>query len=109
MSQYDLMEEQRDSQQQPEGELVGLAKMSRLGTDLANERTLLAWIRTVLAMMRTVFATLGVAGLTSTWESVHRIAVCLSVLLMVTSATIGTCLLSSSDGNARVDRAVGAR
>ena len=109
MSQYDRLEEERDSQQQPEGELVGMAKMSRLGTDLANERTLLAWIRTVLAMMRTVFATLGVAGLTSTWESVHRVAVCLSVLLMVTSATIGTCPQSSRSRHARADPAVGVR
>jgi hypothetical protein len=29
---------------------------NRLGTDLANERTMLAWIRTMLAAVRTVFA-----------------------------------------------------
>lgn len=88
-SQYDRLEEDQEAKKPEDDELVGMAKMSRLGTDLANERTFLAWIRTILAMMRTVFATLGVAGLTTTWEAVHRFAVCLSVLLMVTAAIIG--------------------
>jgi len=42
--------------------LHGMAKMSRLATALANERTLLAWVRTVLAIMRTAFAMLGGAA-----------------------------------------------
>lgn len=37
-------------------------RMQRLNTDLANERTLLAWTRTSLAAMRTAFAFLAVTG-----------------------------------------------
>merc|ERR1712054_490031 len=38
-----------------ESAAVVLDRYSRLSTDLANERTLLAWVRTGLAAMRTVF------------------------------------------------------
>lgn len=36
--------------------LVSIYHFNRLGTDLANERTMLAWIRTMLAAVRTVFS-----------------------------------------------------
>lgn len=39
--------------------LEGMERLNRLSTDLANERTLLAWIRTCLASMRTALALLA--------------------------------------------------
>ena len=42
-----------DDAKKTEELLDGLARFNRLTTDLANERTLLAWIRTCLAAMRT--------------------------------------------------------
>lgn len=39
-----------------------LTRLSRLSTDLANERTFLAWIRTALASARTVVSFLGLTG-----------------------------------------------
>ena len=51
--QYEKVKEHKADNE--EDEVVrGMAKMSRLATDMANERTLLAWIRTILAVMRTV-------------------------------------------------------
>ncbi|CAE8649333.1 unnamed protein product, partial [Polarella glacialis] len=53
-----------------------------LSTDLANERTLLAWIRTALAVTRTIFSYATLGGLTQ------------GVLLLDVTVTI--CLASSS-------------
>ena len=69
--------------------LYGMERMSRLSTDLANERTLLAWVRTVLSIMRTAFATLAVVGVNGSWESVQQIAVWLMTLLMCVAAYVG--------------------
>lgn len=44
--------------------LTSVQRMSRLTTDLANERNLLAWGRTALAAARTALAFLGVTALT---------------------------------------------
>lgn len=44
--------------------LTALDRFSRLTTDLANERTLLAWFRTSLASMRTAFSFFSVSGTT---------------------------------------------
>ena len=86
LTSYERMEMEKDKK---DDEISGMAKMSRLSTDLANERTLLAWIRTVLAMMRTTFATLGIIGVSATWENVHYVAVAMTVVLMLLSAVIG--------------------
>ena len=68
----------------------GMARLSRLATDLANERTLLAWIRTILAGVRTAFATLAWApGVTLAYLVVHRLSMVLVVLLLVASTVVG--------------------
>ena len=60
-----------------------------MSTDLANERTLLAWVRTVLAIMRTRFAaTLGLQGVSAFWELVHLMTVFCSAVMAV-SAIVG--------------------
>lgn len=45
--------------------ISSMQRMSRLSTDLANERNLLAWGRTALAAARTALAFLGLTGTTS--------------------------------------------
>ena len=60
-----------------------------LSKDLANERTLLAWIRTGLAVMRTVYATLGIHGSSAWWAAVHLATLAMLVVAMSASAVIG--------------------
>lgn len=50
------------SQQKEERFVDALTRLSRLTTDLANERTYLAWIRTALASARTVVSFLALSG-----------------------------------------------
>lgn len=49
-------------------QLEGLERLSRLTTDLANERTLLAWMRTCLAAIRTLFSYLALSATTAAWQ-----------------------------------------
>lgn len=67
----------------------GMLHMSKLATDMANERTLLAWIRTVLAIMRTAFATLGMTGVTATWVLVNQFSLYCITTLMAASCGVG--------------------
>lgn len=80
-----------ESPENAEDALVhGMAKMSRLATDMANERTLLAWIRTILAFVRTCFATLSWApGAGVVWLLVHRLSVFLMLSLLVGGTIVG--------------------
>jgi uncharacterized membrane protein YidH (DUF202 family) len=42
----------------------GVVRLNRMSTDLANERTMLAWTRTSLAVVRTTFSALALKGIT---------------------------------------------
>jgi uncharacterized membrane protein YidH (DUF202 family) len=60
-------------EKQKEQYIDALTRFSRLSTDLANERTLLAWIRTGLAASRTVCAFMGVEYLSTFGDISQRI------------------------------------
>jgi hypothetical protein len=62
------------------GTIDAVARFSRLSTDLANERTLLAWIRTALAVCRTCFATISL-GADAFGDVVRAISLPLSSIL----------------------------
>jgi uncharacterized membrane protein YidH (DUF202 family) len=47
--------------------VTAVERFSRLSTELANERTLLAWVRTCLAAVRTSLAYVGFAAVTGEW------------------------------------------
>jgi uncharacterized membrane protein YidH (DUF202 family) len=61
--------------------LDAVTRFNRLGTDLANERTMLAWTRTALATGRTVFSFFAFTGLTASGEVSQRV-------VLVTLATL---------------------
>ena len=59
---------QRGATSMVSNQLEGLERLSRLTTDLANERTLLAWMRTCLAGIRTLFSYLAIGATTAAWQ-----------------------------------------
>ena len=83
ISNYERVGESAD-----DDEIHGMAKMSRLSTDLANERTLLAWTRTVLAALRTSLALLKFDGVDAFWVVVRYLST-----FMMTSVMVSTCLI----------------
>lgn len=70
--------------------LEGLERLSRLTTELANERTLLAWTRTCLAAIRTLFAYLALHGVTAGWSGLITACEVLMSLVVVATAAFGS-------------------
>lgn len=67
-------------------------RFSRMATDLANERTLLAWMRTSMAAMRTAFAFLGVTAVTegSLWDGIFQLSRISMITVVLIGCVIGT-------------------
>ena len=69
-------------------QLEGLERLSRLTTDLANERTLLAWTRTCLAAIRTLFSYLELTATSAAWAvSITATEMAMSTLVIATAST----------------------
>ena len=71
-----------------ENQLEGIERLNRLTTDLANERTLLAWTRTCLAAIRTLFTYLAIDATSIEWKnSVRATEISMATLVIVTAGT----------------------
>ena len=71
-----------------EKQLDGLERLNRVSTDLANERTLLAWVRTGMAAIRTLFTYLALTGTTPGWHaSVLATEIAMAALVLITAGT----------------------
>ncbi len=79
----------REREAKMDGQLEGLERLSRLTTDLANERTLLAWVRTCLASIRTVFTYMAITGTTAAWQASVTCAEMMMATIVVATALAG--------------------
>ena len=70
--------------------LEGLERYNRLTTELANERTLLAWMRTCFAAMRTVFSFQRVSSDSVGLKVTLSISEVLMTTLMISAALLGS-------------------
>lgn len=67
--------------------VTALERFNRLSTDLANERTLLAWVRTCLAAVRTGLSYVGLAAVSDWWISLLTAQWGMLLLIVLASAT----------------------
>ena len=68
--------------------MTGLERLNRLSTDLANERTFLAWVRTCMSTIRTVFTYLALTAATDAWRaSVLASEIAMATLVVATAVT----------------------
>merc|ERR1712113_1073830 len=68
-----------------------IERFSRMATDLANERTLLAWMRTMMAAIRTAFAYMAVTAVGNVWVgtvTISRVAMVTTVLVATVTGVI---------------------
>eukprot|EP00435_Cladocopium_sp_Y103_P038605 s2511_g10.t1 len=64
--------------------VTAMERFNRLATDLANERTLLAWLRTAMAGIRTIFVFYAMDGVNKFWEtSITASEVLMAILVLV--------------------------
>jgi uncharacterized membrane protein YidH (DUF202 family) len=70
-------------------QLNGIERLNRLTTDLANERTLLAWTRTTLASIRTLFTYLALDGKSAAWKASITATEFSMATLVLAAATTG--------------------
>ena len=68
---------------------LSLDRMSRLSTDLANERTLLAWVRTALAAARTAFSYMGLSAAGAGWGAELFTCACVMAALAIAFPAMG--------------------
>lgn len=68
---------------------TSVERFSRLTTDLANERTLLAWMRTCMASIRTVFAYFAIVGTSNFFQGGVVVAEISMATLVLFTAIVG--------------------